>query len=79
MSRKLRNNLNALVMTAALCATGAFAVAATPFAAAPVLDAPAVDLAAATVAADGTVRKPLRTSRIRHALAMPYFSFLPRG
>ncbi|HZX79561.1 MAG TPA: hypothetical protein VFE72_01230 [Lysobacter sp.] len=78
MSRKLRNNLNALMVTAALCATGAFAVAATPFAASPVRDASTVE-ATAAVAAEAGVAKPPRTSRIRHALAMPYFSFLPRG
>ncbi|HEY4581851.1 MAG TPA: hypothetical protein VIG88_03170 [Lysobacter sp.] len=76
MTRKLRNNLNALVVTAALCASGA--VAATPFAASPVAGPSAVDVAA-SASAEAGVRKPPRTSRIRHALAMPYFSFLPRG
>ncbi|WP_133499909.1 hypothetical protein [Cognatilysobacter terrigena] len=74
MYRRLRTSLNALVVTAALCATGAFAAASMPFApAAQAVTAPAV------AAAVSVPHKISHTNRIRHALAMPYFSFLPRG
>jgi hypothetical protein len=72
MTRKLRNSLNALVVTAALCATGAFAAASVPFA------APAAQtVAKAASAVDG--HRKSHPNRLRHALAMPYFSFVPRG
>ncbi|GAB1595975.1 hypothetical protein [Lysobacter claricitrinus] len=74
MYRRLRNSLNALVVTAALCTTGAFAAASIPFTStAPTVSSPAVAVAV------GARHKPSHTNRIRHALAMPYFSFLPRG
>ena len=72
MTRKLRNSLNALILTAALCATGAFAAASVPFA------GPATRVVAtATSAVDG--HRMGHPNRLRHALAMPYFSFVPRG
>lgn len=74
MYRRLRNSFNALMVTAALCATGAFAAAAVPFApSAATVASPAV------AAAAGVGHKVSHVNRIRHALAMPYFSFLPRG
>lgn len=76
MIRKLRNSLNALLLTSALCATGAFAVAAMPFAA---VSTPASAPGAVAAHADAGPRKAVRLSRIRHSLAMPYFSFVPRG
>jgi hypothetical protein len=72
MFRKLRNSLNALVVTAALCATGAFAAAAVPFA------APAGHTVAKVASVVEGHRKG-HPNRLRHALAMPYFSFVPRG
>ncbi|TZF90598.1 hypothetical protein [Cognatilysobacter lacus] len=72
MSRKLQTSLNALVITAALCATGAFAAAAVPFA------APATrSIATVASAVDGGHHKS-HPNRLRHVLAMPYFSFVPR-
>lgn len=71
MRRKLRNSANAMLLSAALCATGAFVAAAVPFA------APTVGVAAAHV--DSGHRKAPHSARMRHVLAMPYFSFLPRG
>lgn len=74
MTRKLRNSLNALVVTAAIFATGAFAIAAVPF------SGPVASAAPSTVVRHDAVRLPAGTNRrIRHQLAMPYFSFLPRG
>ena len=78
MSRKLRNSLNALVVTAAICATGAFATASMPFAHTAAAASTTVDAPAATHASTGH-RKVGRLNRIRHSLAMPYFSFVPRG
>ena len=75
MTRKLRNSLNALVVTAIVCATGAFAAASVPFATAPAAGS-AVAAAARAQAAPAKAGHP---RRIRHALAMPYFSFVPRG
>ena len=72
MTRKLRNSLNALVVSAALCATGAFAAASVPF----------TTPAGHTVAKVASVVEGHRKghpNRLRHALAMPYFSFVPRG
>lgn len=73
MYRKLRNSANALLVTAAICATGAFAAAAVPFA------APGLGVAASAPPADPGHRKAGHPNRMRHVLAMPYFSFLPRG
>ncbi|GAB6197471.1 hypothetical protein [Lysobacter xanthus] len=73
MTRKLRNSLNALVVTAALSATGAFALAAVPFA------TPSTAAGASLAVRLDTGPKAGSTRRIRHQLAMPYFSFLPRG
>lgn len=72
MTRKLRNSLNALTVAAVLCATGAFAAAAIPLAPAP------ADMATVRPAHPAP-HKVVRLSRIRHSLAMPYFSFVPRG
>lgn len=72
MRRKLRNSANAMLLSAALCATGAFVAAAVPFA------APTVGVAAAARVDPGH-RKAPHSARMRHVLAMPYFSFLPRG
>ncbi|MGY3264752.1 MULTISPECIES: hypothetical protein [unclassified Lysobacter] len=74
MYRRLRNSLNALVVTAALCATAAFGAASVPFAS----TAPAVSPPVVAVAMNAH-QKVSHINRIRHALAMPYFSFLPRG
>lgn len=77
MIRKLHNSLNALLPTSAICATGAFAVAAMPFAA----PGPASTAVPGVAAVDtgSAPRKAPRLSRTRHSLAMPYFSFVPRG
>lgn len=72
MTRKLQNSLNALIVTAALCATGAFAAASVPLA------VPTAHAVAKPGSEVGSHRST-RPNRLRHALAMPYFSFVPRG
>jgi len=72
MTRKLRNSMTTLALTAALCATGAFAAASIPLA------APAGHTVAKVASAVDGQRKA-HPNRLRHALAMPYFSFVPRG
>lgn len=75
MLRKVRNSLNALLLTSAICATGAFAVAAMPVAPQAAVGArPAM----AVTATSDAHRKPARSSRIRHLMAVPYFSFVTR-
>jgi hypothetical protein len=81
MTRKLRNSLNALLLTATVCTLGAVTLASLPLG----FDAEAAPIAAAspTVGLDAsepvTRRKAGRTHRMRPSLGMPYFSFVPRG
>lgn len=74
MYRKVRNSLNALLVTSAFCATAAFAVAAIP-----VSPASFARPALAVAAPQDAHRRPARSSRIRHLMAVPYFSFVTRG
>ncbi len=83
MTRKLRNSLNALLLTSAVCTLGALSAAALPF------DAPRIDAAVASsaakvidtdVAAEPVARRKAGTfRRMRPSVGMPYFSFVPRG
>ncbi len=83
MNRKLRNSVNALLLAALACATGAMATAALPF------DGGRVDPATGSAAADRigldataepvTRRKAGTARRMRPSAGMPYFSFVPRG
>jgi hypothetical protein len=82
MTRKLRNSLNALLLTATVCTLGAVTLASLPLG----LDAkatPIVAAAAPTVDTDASEpvvrRKAGKTHRMRPSLGMPYFSFVPRG
>lgn len=87
MTRKLRNSLNALLLTSMVCATAAVATAALPFV--PPVPAGAVAPAAAAAirmlpdadvrAVEAPVRRGAGKSRLRTAAGMPYFSFVPRG
>lgn len=70
MSRKLRNSVNAVIVTAALAAVASVGLAA---------GFPAARAAASHAAAGGSHHRAGHASRIRHSLAMPYFSFVPRG
>ena len=81
MTRKLRNSLNALLLTATVCTLGAMTLASMPLG----FDSKAGSIAAVspTVGLDASEpvirRKAGRTHRMRPALGMPYFSFVPRG
>lgn len=72
MNRKLRSSFNALMVTAALGTAAALAAAWVPSAA----RAASVQ---ATPVHVGAHHRTGHLSRIRHSLAMPYFSFVPRG
>ncbi len=76
MTRKLRNSINALLLTAAVCATGAFGIAAIPV----TRHQPAAAASAlATAPTHDAHRRSAPSSRIRHLMAVPYFSFVTRG
>ena len=75
MTRRLRNSLNALLLTSAVCAMGAFAVAAVPVTARPAV----VVSQPASAPAQDAHRRPGPASRVRHLMAVPYFSFVTRG
>jgi hypothetical protein len=83
MTRKLRNSLNALLLTSAVCALGAVSTAALPFDAGRVEQAAATTVAK-TVGMDAVAepvarRKAGTFRRMRPSAGMPYFSFVPRG
>jgi hypothetical protein len=83
MTRKLRNSLQALLLTATVCTLGAVTLASLPLG----FDAPASPVAAAGTASTLDMdaselpdrRKAGKTQRMRPSLGMPYFSFVPRG
>ncbi|TBR07734.1 MAG: hypothetical protein EPO46_10910 [Lysobacter sp.] len=86
MFRKLRNSLNALILASAITTTGVFALVSAPAIPSPSSEPGNAGLAISTGLADthadsvsDAPRRPRKSMRIRHLMAMPYFSFVSRG
>lgn len=81
MNRKLHNTASALIVPGTLLLLALMALAHRGGAAAPSASASATATAASASATTELPARPFggRAGRVRHSVALPFFSFAPRG